>query len=142
MEIGGTGPFVVNWVPGSKHKAADALSRNPAHQTTADDECGEDADAPAPQNVLVAELQASHTDLLLDRVGVNAEEHDFKMFKDAIFAGFPTLKTGLAEPLRKYWPVYDRLSMDGGLIICGIGAVVQKLPEPIDSDDHSRGPLK
>ncbi|KAF0290262.1 uncharacterized protein FJT64_011473 [Amphibalanus amphitrite] len=46
------------------------------------------------------------------------------MLKDAVFAGFPSSKADLAEPLRKYWPVHDRLSVDDGLILCGTRVVV------------------
>ena len=28
------------------------------------------------------------------------------------------------EPLRQYWPVYDRLSVDDGLVVCGSRLVI------------------
>ena len=74
---------------------------------------------------MVAELQASHANLLLDRVqSPIAEGQELQTLKDAIFAGFPTSKADLAEPLRKYWPVHDRLSVDDDLIMCGMRVVV------------------
>ena len=125
MKMGEIGPFVASWVPGSQHKAADALSRSPVQHADEADECGEDADVPAVRSVLVAELQASHTDLLLDRVkGATAEDQELQLLKEAILSGFPASRADLTEPLRRYWPVHERLSVDDGLIMCGRRVVV------------------
>ncbi|XP_043191676.1 uncharacterized protein K02A2.6-like [Amphibalanus amphitrite] len=119
------GPFVASWVPGSQHKAADALSRSPTQPAAADDECGEDNDAPALQSVLVAELRACDTDIMLDRVEcATSEDPELQMLRDIISTGFPASRAELAEPLRKYWPVHDRLSVEGGIILCGMRILV------------------
>ncbi|XP_043217806.1 uncharacterized protein LOC122379571 [Amphibalanus amphitrite] len=119
------GPFVASWVPGSQHKAADALSRSPTQPAAADDECGEDDDAPALQSVLVAELRACDTDIMLDRVEcATSEDPELQMLRDIISTGFPASRAELAEPLRKYWPVHDRLSVEGGIILCGMRILV------------------
>ena len=125
LKMGDIGPFTASWVPGSQHKAADALSRSPVQTAAADDECGEDSSVPTLRSVLIAELRASHTDILLERVkSATAEDPELQMLSDVISSGFPVSKTDLAEPVRKYWPVHDRLSVDDGIIWCGLRVVV------------------
>lgn len=125
MRMGDIGPFTASWVPGSQHKAADALSRSPTEAVAADDECGEDISVSSARSVAVAELQASHTDLLLDRVkSATAEDPELQLLRDVILTGFPVSRADLTEPVRKYWPVQDRLYVDDGIIWCGLRVVV------------------
>ena len=112
-------------MPGSQHKAADALSRSPTEAVAVDDECGEDISVSSARSITIAELQASHTDLLLDRVkSATAEDPELQLLRDVILTGFPASRADLTEPVRKYWPVQDRLYVDDGIIWCGLRVVV------------------
>ena len=114
MKMGEIGSFVATWVPGSQHKAADALSRRPHQRGTAADECGEDSTTQPLQNIVVAELQASRTDLRLEEVKeATSSDPEMQLLVDTIAAGFPASRADVAEPVRKYWPVHDRLTVDG-----------------------------
>ena len=125
MKMGEVGSFVATWVPGSQHQAADALSRSPAHQVTPDDECGEDSNSQTLQNMVVSELQASHTDLRLQEVrAATSADPEMQLLIDTIVRGFPASRADVAEPVRKFWPMHDRLTVDDGLVMCGRRIVV------------------
>ena len=125
MKMGEVGSFVTTWVPGTQHKPADALSRSPAGHAMEDEECGEDPIAQPLPSIVVAELQASDTDLRLEEVrDATVADPEMQLLYDVIAAGFPVSRADVAEPVRKYWPVHDRLTVDSGLILCGRRIVV------------------
>lgn len=125
MKMGEVGSFTAVWVPGSQHKAADALSRNPTQDAETGDECGEDPASPSLCTIATAELQAHQTDLHLDEVRRAVEsDPEAQLLIEVIGKGFPNQKSDVVEPLKKYWPVHERLSVDSGIILCGCRVVV------------------
>ena len=119
------GQITAAWVPGSQQGAADALSRNPVCPPVEGDECGEDTSAVCIRSIVISELQAHHVDIRLQEVQeAAAADPEYQQLVESIQTGFPTNKAELQEPVKQYWPVRDRLSVDDGIVLCGCRIVI------------------
>ena len=129
LRVGEVGSFTATWRPGSMHKVADALSRAPAQGPQRGDDIGEDSSMPTVSSIVRMELQATKTDVRLEEVRrAAADDPEMQVLLTTVQQGFPLAKSITPEPVRKYWPVHDQLSVDDGLVVCGSRIVIpQKL---------------
>ena len=129
LRVGEVGSFTATWRPGSMHKVADALSRAPAQDPQRGDDIGEDSSMPTVSSIVRMELQATKTDVRLEEVRrAAADDPEMQVLLTTVQQGFPLAKSITPEPVRKYWPVHDQLSVDDGLVVCGSRIVIpQKL---------------
>lgn len=106
--------FTMIHVPGIKHKAADAISRNPvspANKLILNDDI-----ASATENPTASPLTtATEPVITLDKVrtATSSELHDLTAL---IEAGFPSNRSDMPEELREYFPLKNELSTEDGII--------------------------
>ena len=96
-----------------------ALSRAPFESPQRGDNIGDDADAPSVPSTVGMEVAATKMDIRLTAVRqAVAEDPEMQLLLTIVRQGFPVAKSLTPEPLRQYWPVHDRLSVDDGLVVC------------------------
>lgn len=111
--------FKMVHIPGIKHKAADALSRNPTgkpdHLSLSDDLASLhdiDADHLSTHSLSTPHLQAVTMDRV--RVATTSELHDLT---ELIEAGLPPSRMDMPDGLKEYFRFKDDLSTDNGIIM-------------------------
>ena len=118
-----------SWRPGTKHAAADALSRAPVAIPADGDDLAEDGVTPTVSAVITGALTESCVDLRLQQVRDAADrDEEARLLHTTVINGFPPNKNDLPEVLRAYWPVHDQLSVEDGLVVYGCRIVI---PRPL-----------
>ena len=120
--------FKAVWKSGKSHCIADALSRAPIDNPTAEDQEAEADVHHHLRNVAIAsveeidDVESCHTpDLLIDELQTAARSDDeYQELAGIILNGFPDQEEADLPPsLRAYWQVKDNLSIDNGTILRG-----------------------
>ena len=102
--------FTMIHVPGIRHKAADAISRNPA--SPANKLILTDDIASATASPLTTATESAVT---LDKVRT-ATSSELHGLTELIEAGFPSNRSDMPEELREYFPLKNELSTEDGII--------------------------
>ena len=122
------------WRQGKLHAIADALSRYPVEEPTAEDKAEEQQVSCQISGMVIrmvtsvdedGTLLSPFEDMTLSAVRA-ASKHDPEVLalKEATLGGFPQHKSEVEPQIRPYWNVRDRLAVDGDLIICGQRVIV------------------
>ena len=118
--------FTARWLKGAKNQAADALSRHPCCKPTKGDDLAEfdllNGEAPSISQIRAASTE--HTwepeNLHLQELRRHAaDDPEYQTLKELIMTGFPNERNAMAEPMKKYWAIKDRLSVDDDLVVSG-----------------------
>ncbi|PAA65850.1 hypothetical protein BOX15_Mlig025290g1 [Macrostomum lignano] len=116
--------YKARWVKGKDNADADALSRAPVDNPTAQDELGESADFQLT-NQLLMHLESAELDPILQSVRQStASDQELQDLMQYIRDGFPNDKANLPLCIRSFWHVRDKLSVDDGIILCGCRCVI------------------
>lgn len=122
--------FTAHWIPGKENEMADALSRAPVHRAAPGDELAEfppSADARISLLAAITGSEDSLSDPLLKQIALAAAADPvIKALREVILTGLPNDKCNLSLPLRPFWCVRSRLSIDGNdnLIMLGPRVVI------------------
>jgi hypothetical protein len=113
------------WVQGKLNLAADALSRAPLHQATAEDQVAEQDDH---RYTAINALYTTGIDARLQEVlDTASNDQEYQELKNVITNGFPNEKSNLPLHLRPYWNMRGKLAVDQDFIVCGKRTVIPKL---------------
>ena len=126
--------FKAVWKSGKTHCIADALSRAPVDNPTAEDQ---EAEADVHHHLRIVALTSAQEiddagschmpDLLIDDLRTAAGSDDeYQQLAGIILTGFPDQKADLPPSLRAYWQVKDSLSIDNGIILCGTRLLIPR----------------
>ena len=122
--------FSASWVPGKENVMADALSRSPVDQPSAEDEMAEGPQSFAARVNVVDTMEGSSDArpdrLLLSVASAVAADPVMTALRKTILHGFPNEKCNLPMELRPFWHVRSQLSIDDtdGLILVGARVVI------------------
>lgn len=122
--------FTARWLKGSKHMAADSLSRHPTDHPESADTLGEyDLDVSHTVNSVQALsfseirlVQANDSDLnlrlqeVLDHANQDLE---YQQLRALVLEGFPSHKSCLPDNMKKFWGIREHLAIDDELIVFG-----------------------
>ena len=112
--------FTAFWIKGKDNEAADALSRAPVDTASSEDEIGEEVQHIDLVYAVLKESMDDGQDGFVHRVAeASKDDPVYQALKKIILNGFPSEKKRLAAPLRPYWNVREKLSVDHDLIVCG-----------------------
>ena len=106
--------FTMIHVPGIRHKAADAISRNPASPASKlilGDDIASATDTPTASPLSTTTQSAVTLDQV--RTATASELHDLTVLIDS---GFPPNRKDMPEEFREYFPLESELSTEDGII--------------------------
>lgn len=121
--------FTAEYIKGSTNIAADALSRNPVDEPSADDKQLEEEYR--IHTTTICTLLANEAEIpnrLLKVKTVAQDDLQYQSLTNRIIQGFPEHRRELEEDLREFWDVRDELSLsDDGFILYGVRLLIPKL---------------
>lgn len=129
------------WLKGNKNNAPDALSRNPIADPTSTDTLAE-LDTNDHPEMSFAELRALHDNtsesLRLQDLRKHAQQdEEYQQLRNFVLHGFPTHRSQLPDPCRRYWHIRQHLSLDDDLIVYGCRLLIpSKMRQLILSQLH------
>ena len=123
--------FTARWLKGAKIQAADALSRHPCCKPTQGDDLAE-FDL---LNGTISQIRAASTEHTWEPENLHlqelrrhaADDPEYQTLKELIMTGFPNERDAMAEPMKKYWAIKDRLSVDDDLVVSGCRLLIPRL---------------
>ena len=110
--------FTASWISTAKNSTADALSRAPVSKPTAVDDFDDDGDS------LSFVMTLAETSEVEDIRRASLMDNECILLSKHVMDGFPHHKFQLPIPIRSYWNVRSRLSIDNGIILCGHRMVI------------------
>lgn len=138
--------FVVSWRNGKDHYIADALSRAPVDEPTAEDLLAEQDDDLSAENMPTIAIVHESTDedrTIPDRkrdtiLDAASKDTCYQKLMEAVEQGFPHRRQDLIAELHPYWNIREQLWSNHGIVMKGICTVVpQELRHSALRDLHA-----